>query len=51
MIKEVFKHMDLTMFAEIALALFFFVFVASAIRVFTRSRTEMNDCAELPLKD
>lgn len=51
MIKETLRNLDLSVFAEVALAIFFLVFVASAIRIFTRSRTEMNDCADLPLKD
>lgn len=51
MIKDTLAHLDLTVFAEIALGLFFFVFVISAIRVLSRSKREMNECADLPLKD
>jgi hypothetical protein len=51
MIKETLAHLNLTVFAEIALGLFFFVFVVTAARVLTRPKAEMNRCADLPLKD
>jgi cbb3-type cytochrome oxidase subunit 3 len=49
--KEVFNLTNAGLLSEIALIIFLGVFAAVAIRVFTRSRSEMNNASNLPLEE
>jgi hypothetical protein len=49
--KEVFTLTNAGLFSEIALVIFLGVFVAMAIRVFTRTKSEMSAAAHLPLEE
>ena len=51
MFKEVLQAMDFTVLAQIALVIFFGVFVAVTIRTWTRSKGEMDRQSQIPLSD
>lgn len=49
--KEIFSLTNAGLLSEIALVIFLGVFASVAIRVFTRSRGEMNAASNLPLEE
>lgn len=51
MFKDVLRAMDFTLLSQIALVLFFGVFVAVAIRTWTRPKKEMDKQSQIPLSD
>jgi cbb3-type cytochrome oxidase subunit 3 len=51
MFKDVLRAMDFTLLSQIALVLFFLVFVAVVIRTLLRPRQEMDKQAQIPLSD
>lgn len=51
MFKDVLRAMDFTVLSQIALVLFFLVFVAVVIRTWRRSDKEMDRQAQIPLSD
>lgn len=51
MFKDVLRAMDFTLLSQIALVLFFVVFVAVVIRTVLRPRQEMDRQAQIPLSD
>lgn len=51
MFKDVLQAMDFTLLSQIALVLFFVVFVAVVIRTVLRPRQEMDRQAQIPLSD
>lgn len=48
--KEVFNLENVSLLSQIALMIFVGVFIAMAIRTFTRSKSEMNAASHLPLE-
>lgn len=51
MFKDVLRAMDFTLLSQIALVLFFLVFVVVVIRTLLRPRGEMESQASIPLSD
>lgn len=51
MFKDVLRAMDFTTLSQIALILFFGVFVAVVIRTMLRPKKEMDKQSEIPLSD
>jgi len=51
MFKDVLRAMDFTLLTQLALVLFFLVFVAVVVRTMLRSRGEMERQASIPLSD
>ncbi len=51
MVKDVLRAMDFTTLSQIALVIFFCVFVAVVIRTWTRSKKEMDKQSQIPLSD
>ncbi len=51
MIRDVVSHLDYSLCAEIALALFVIVFIAVAIRTALYKRSETERMANLPLEE
>lgn len=51
MFKDVLRSMDFTTLSQIALIIFFCVFVAVVIRTWTRPRKDMDRQSEIPLSD
>lgn len=51
MFKDVLRAMDFTLLSQIALVLFFLVFLAVVIRTLLRPKTEMDNQAQIPLSD
>ena len=51
MFKDVLRAMDYTLLSQIALVLFFGVFVAVVIRTWTRPKKEMDKQSQIPLSD
>ncbi|MFI4861388.1 MAG: hypothetical protein ACIAXF_11975 [Phycisphaerales bacterium JB063] len=51
MFKDVLRAMDFTLLSQIALVLFFLVFIAVTIRTLLRPRKEMESQASIPLSD
>ena len=51
MFKDVLRAMDFTTLSQIALVIFFLVFVAVVIRVWTRPKKEMDKHGQIPLSD
>ena len=51
MFKDVLRAMNFTTLSQIALVIFFFVFVAVVIRVWTRPKNEMDKQSQIPLSD
>lgn len=51
MFKDVLQAMDFTTLSQIALVIFFGVFVAVIIRTWTRSKKEMDSQSQIPLSD
>ena len=51
MFKDVLRAMDFTLLSQIALVLFFIVFVAVVIRTWTRPKKDMDKQSEIPLRD
>ena len=51
MFKDVLRAMDFTLLSQIALVLFFGVFVAVVIRTWMRPKKEMDKQSQIPLSD
>ena len=51
MFKDVLRAMDFTMLSQIALVLFFLVFLAIVIRTVTQSKKEIDKQSQIPLSD
>lgn len=51
MFKDVLRAMDLTLLSQIALILFFGVFVAVVIRTWMKPKTDMDKQSQIPLSD
>ena len=51
MFKDVLRAMDFTTLSQIALVLFFVVFVAVVIRTWTRPKKDMDKQSQIPLSD
>lgn len=51
MFKDVLRAMDFTTLSQIALLLFFGVFVAVVIRTYLRPKHEMDKQSQIPLSD
>ena len=51
MFKDVLQAMNFTTLSQIALVLFFIVFVAVVIRTMTRPKKEMDKQSQIPLSD
>ena len=51
MFKDVLRAMDFTLLSQIALVLFFFVFVAIVIRTLRRPKGEIDKQSQIPLSD
>jgi cbb3-type cytochrome oxidase subunit 3 len=51
MYQDVLAHSPLLVLPLVAMFIFMAVWVVSAVRVMTRSRTEMEQAARLPLED
>lgn len=51
MFKDVLRAMNFTTLSQVALVLFFFVFVAVVIRTYTRPRKEIEKQSQIPLSD
>lgn len=51
MFKDVLRAMDFTLLSQIALVLFFLVFVAVTIRVCLRPKEEIEKQSQIPLSD
>ena len=51
MFKDVLRAMDFTVLSQIALVIFFGVFVAVTIRAFTRPKDEIDKQSQIPLSD
>lgn len=51
MFKDVLRAMHFTTLSEIALVIFFVVFVAVVIRVWRRPKSEMDKQSQIPLSD
>ena len=51
MFKDVLRAMDYTLLSQIALILFFGVFVAVVIRTWMRPKKEMDKQSQIPLSD
>lgn len=51
MFKDVLRAMDFTLLSQIALVLFFLVFLAVVIRVVTRPQKEVDKQSQIPLSD
>ncbi len=51
MIKNMFGGMDTEILAEISLFAFVFVFALILLRVFTLSKTEVEDSRQIPLNE
>ena len=51
MFKDVLRAMDFTLLSQLALVLFFGVFIAVVVRTLLRPRQEMDSQAAIPLSD
>lgn len=51
MFKDVLRAMDFTILTQIALVIFFAVFVAVTIRTWRRPKQEMDKQSQIPLSD
>ena len=51
MFKDVLRAMDFTTLSQIALVLFFLVFLAIVVRVVTRPKQEIDRQSQIPLSD
>jgi cbb3-type cytochrome oxidase subunit 3 len=51
MFKDVLRAMDFTLLSQIALVLFFLVFVAVVIRTWRRPKDEIDRQSQIPLSD
>lgn len=51
MFKDVLRAMDFTMLSQIALVMFFLVFVAVAVRTWLRPKDEIDRQSQIPLSD
>lgn len=51
MLRDVITALDYSMCAEIALAIFATVFLAVGVRTLLANRSELDECAAIPLND
>ncbi|XAL99337.1 hypothetical protein OT109_17375 [Phycisphaeraceae bacterium D3-23] len=51
MFKDVLRAMDFTLLSQIALVLFFGVFITVVVRTLLRPKQEMDNQAQIPLQD
>lgn len=51
MFKDVLRAMDFTTLSQIALVMFFFVFVAVVVRTLLRPKAEIDKQSQIPLSD
>lgn len=51
MFKNVLRAMDFTLLSQVALVIFFLVFVVVTIRVLTRPKDEIDKQSQIPLSD
>lgn len=51
MFKDVLRAMDFTLLSQVALVIFFLVFVVVVIRTWARPKNEMDKQSQIPLSD